>query len=65
MAHFKMSGDNLYDNYGHPIASVSGNIIKDNYSHPIASVDDVKRAIQGAKGTMTDVALWWFFIHKP
>jgi hypothetical protein len=27
-------------------------------------VNDVKKAIQGATGTITDVAIWLLFIHK-
>ena len=66
MAKFIMSGNVLRDysnNQG--LSKVDGNTIR-NYSNNqgIATLDDVKKAIQGATGSMTDVALWWAITHK-
>lgn len=67
MANFRMSGNLMFDNKtGQPAARVQGDIIFNNKTgQPAARMNDAKNAIQGATGSMTDVALWWFFVHKP
>ena len=64
MANFRIDGDNLRDNSGSRVARVERDNIYDNSGSRIATVDVVKKAIQGATGTMTDVALWWAATHK-
>jgi hypothetical protein len=52
-------------NGGSYLLKVEGNTIREyNGGRNIATVDDVKKMIQGATGTMTDVALWWAITHK-
>jgi hypothetical protein len=66
MAKFTLSGNNLREgSAGSTVATVQGNSIREGSAgSTVATVDDVKKAIQGATGKMTDVALWWFFVRN-
>lgn len=61
----RVSGNTIQNPIGNLVARVSGNTIQNPIGNLVARVDDVKKAIQGATGSMTDVALWWFFVRKP
>ena len=65
MAKFTLKGNDLLLPSSSKVAYVKGNDILLPSSSKVASISDVKRDIQGATGSMTDVALWWFFVHKP
>ncbi len=59
----QVRGDIINNKYGQQVGRVSGDIINNRYGQRVASINDVKKAIQGATGKMTDVALWWFFVR--
>ncbi len=47
------------------VAQLDGsNIVDYKSGRRVATIDDVKKEIYGAKGTITDVALWWFFVRR-
>ncbi len=57
----RVAGNDINDDHGHLVARVAGVAINDDHGHKFATLDDVKRAIQGATGKTTDVALWLYF----
>ena len=58
-----IKGNNLYDSKNHKVATLNGSDIRDSRNHKIASISDAKKAIDGAMGGMSVVALWVCFIR--
>jgi len=56
-------GNDIYDERNHKVATVRGSDVYDERNSKIASIGDVKKAIDGAMGGVTVVALWLFFVR--
>jgi len=58
-----IKGECIYDAKNRKVATVKGSNIYDEHNRRIAAVEDVRKAIEGAMGGATVVALWLFFIR--
>ncbi len=56
-------GDNIYDSRNRKVASVRGSNIYDSRNSKIGSITDATKAIDGAMGGMSVIALWVSFVR--